>query len=458
MFKDKNYIEIASMDELTKTALQKVVKYHAMQQKPRLEKLMKYYKGQNTEIMRKPRTTDKPDNRIANPYAREIVDMITGVFISNPIRYSSDDKEALLNLQVVNELNEEHYHNMTLAKHVSIYSIGAEVMFLDENAEIRFAVVDPTTVIPVYSTGIVRDLIGAIRYYTVEDIEDSKDDKKYIEVYRKECTLTYQDVNGAIKLIDEQPNYFGRPALNVYYSGEEEISDIEPVLSLIDSYDRLMSETDNLYSYFADAYLVFSGVDMLDMEEVKNMKENRIIMMENEQSSVQFLTKQTDSASLKDHFDRIKNNIYKFSYCIPIDETVFGNDVSGTALKYRLTQILQLTTARERMFTQAINKRIEMIFKVLGIKGKQLDPTIIKQTYTPNIPANDTELVNIASALTGIVSKETILGILPMVEDIEEELKRIEEENAMDNALIDPYRGIEMGVPEEEDNEIPPKE
>jgi hypothetical protein len=52
--------------------------------------------------------------------------------------------------------------------------------------------------------------------------------------------------------------------------------------------------------------------------------------------------------------------------------------------------------------------------------------------YTPNMPANLLEEAQIAAQMEGITSHETQLKVLSVVDNVEEELEKIEEENKPD--------------------------
>jgi hypothetical protein len=60
----------------------------------------------------------------------------------------------------------------------------------------------------------------------------------------------------------------------------------------------------------------------------------------------------------------------------------------------------------------------------------------LKYTFTMNIPANLLEEAQIAAQMEGIVSQETQLKVLSIVDNVQEEMERIEEENKPDESTI----------------------
>ena len=458
LLKEHNYIVAQSMEEFTPQVLQRVIQAHKSHQVPRLKKLYNYYVGKNQEILKRTfADATKPNNKITNNFSKLITEQITSMFIANPVKYTSEDKEALLELQIVNEINQEKHHNFILAKNASIYGTSFEVLYMDEQAEIRYAVLPTEEVIPVYTSGLGHDtLVGAIRYYTIESLSDTTDDLDVVEVYDAYTVKTYNATGGAMKLVNEVPHYFRQVPINVYQANDDQLGDSEGVLALIDAYDSALSNTANTFDYFSDAYLVLTNAMDSNPEEFAQMSQDRILLLP-ENGNAEFLAKQIDSASLDSYMNKLKENIFKFSYIVDLENSSFGNDVSGVALRYRLQMLESVCSSRERLFSQAITKRNQMIFNILAVKGKLYDANAINLTFTRNIPASLAEEATVAQQLTGIVSKETILEMLSCVEDVQGELERMNNEQMGMEALVNPYP--EPDVEDDDDlEEIPPME
>jgi SPP1 family phage portal protein len=77
-----------------------------------------------------------------------------------------------------------------------------------------------------------------------------------------------------------------------YKNNEELIGDFEPVLSLIDAYDTMESDTVNDFDYFVDAYLALYGFTA-DADDIVKMKENRVLLMD-QGTAAEWLIKNTD--------------------------------------------------------------------------------------------------------------------------------------------------------------------
>lgn len=65
---------------------------------------------------------------------------------------------------------------------------------------------------------------------------------------------------------------------------------------------------------------------------------------------------------------------------------------------------------------------------ILNLKGQQIDISGIAPTFTRALPKNLLEISQIIANLWGKVSRKTLLSQIPFVEDVDEELKALDEE------------------------------
>ena len=95
-------------------------------------------------------------------------------------------------------------------------------------------------------------------------------------------------------------------------------------------------------------------------------------------------------------------------------------------------------------FEYGLDEQLEVL--VTGwrmLHGIELNPHGISYDFQANIPNDETYWAELAQKLNGIISKRSIIDILPssIVENTDEELKRIEEEQ--DDYLSSLYRKID---------------
>ena len=97
-------------------------------------------------------------------------------------------------------------------------------------------------------------------------------------------------------------------------------------------------------------------------------------------------------------------------------------------MKYKLQGMSNLEKTKERKFTSGMNRRYRLIFSNPVSGMKKDDWVKIHPHFTPNFPANLQEEAEIAKSLEGIVSQETQLSVLSIVDNAQDEIDKINSE------------------------------
>ena len=90
----------------------------------------------------------------------------------------------------------------------------------------------------------------------------------------------------------------------------------------------------------------------------------------------------------------------------------------------------QLRLNKERKFEMALQKRLRLIFKFLNITQNILNEKV-KITFNSTLPQNIPELANVINSLSSFVSEETLLNLLPFIDNADEEIKKRNKENEL---------------------------
>ena len=397
----------------------------------------------------------KPNNKIANAYASYITDTLVGYFIGEPISYTSNDDVLLQDLSMIFEYNDEADENAELAKNASIYGVAYEMLYLsEEDKMIRFKALNPKEIIPIFDKTVEQNLMAVIRYY---DDYDVVDDKTYtlVEVIDNTMIRRYK-MDNSFLLLEEYPHYFGMVPVAIYKNNEEERGDFEAVISLIDAYDKMESDTLNDFEYFVDAYLALYGFTA-EPEDVAQMKENRILLMD-EGTSAEWLIKQTSDTYVENMKNRLDADIHKFAKCPNMADKEFASNASGVAIKFKLLGTENLVSIKERKFKRGLQQRLELMSMINSVLREGFDWRGINIIFTRNVPSNDTDIANMVNTLKDIVSEETLLAQIPFVEDVQDELERLKKERE-ENKELNPFfqTGLSYqtdAMTKKEDNEV----
>ena len=431
-------IRIDKETQLTKEVIKWIIEKHS-EEKARIAELRDYYNNKNAIMNRQYKDANKPQNKLSHPFASYITNMATGYFLGNPISYNSENQDLLERILDIFKYNDEADNNTTLAKYSSIAGYAVELLYIDENSNARFKALPGDEVVIVYDNTLEENILYAIRYFE-EDIPGEDKTKTTINVYTSNAIQTYKLEDNEITFIDETAHYFNDVPVSVYVNNDELYGAFERVKGLLDAYDKAQSDTANDFEYFTNALLVISGV-LVEDEEGLNFKDNRVINFAGTDGKAEYLLKNINDSALENYKNRLVEDIHKFAQIPNLTDEKFAGNVSGESMKYKLMGLENIISVKEAKFKKGLMRRIELLCNFLNIATNDLMLyTDIQPIFTRNKPKNDVELANMVKSLYGILSDETLISILPFVENSKEEIEKrdLEKENTLDNYNLGP--------------------
>ena len=414
------------IENITNDIINSLIQRHSVE-KARVNNLKYYYDNHNEILNRTMNDETKPNNKLSHPYCAFITNLITGHFMGIPITYKSEDDELLTKLTDINNINDEQDTNSTIAEWQSICGYGVELIYSDENAIPRFVSVNPADMIIVYDDTIAENIQFAIRYFKIDSIGESDIQKIKVEVYTKDTVNHYVKEEEVFRLIDSYNNVFLDVPICVYANNNDMVGDYEKVISIINAYDKTESDTANDFEYFTDAYLKIIGVEV-DAETVNELKEKRVLNFPDVGADASFLTKQMNDTALENYKKRLNEDIHKFSFVPDVSSANFTSSISGEALKFKFAALNNICKTKQNKFKKGLMRRIKLICNFLKIKDNT-NYNFIIPVFTLNMPKNETDTANMVKNLWGLVSKETLLAQLQMVDDVKFEFERIDKES-----------------------------
>lgn len=234
-----------------------------------------------------------------------------------------------------------------------------------------------------------------------------------------------------MKFVGEREHAFKAVPINIYHNNEELMGDFENVISLIDAYDAITSDSINEFNYFSDCYLALYGMSGTEPEDITAMKEQRVLLLETD-AKAEWLTKQINDTYVENLKNRLDAQIHKFSRCPALTDENFAANASGVAMKYKLMGIETATSKKERAFKKALQRRIELICNIFSVMGTDYDYRDIQMTFKRNIPSNLVEVADVVSKVGHLLSEETQISMLPLDLDAKAELEKREAATAID--------------------------
>jgi SPP1 family phage portal protein len=418
---------ISKDEELTLELLQEFLTEHKNEVADKYSKLKAAYESDH-EILHYPKKAKhKPDNRIVVNFPKYIVDTMNGFFLGNPIKTVADEANVAEYVEYLNQYNDQDDNNSELSKICSIFGKGYEMYFTDEEAELCITYLDPTEAFMIFDDSILERPLYFVRRYT-----DRKGDE--FGSVSNGFGVRYFKETGGLKWLDEnwQPHYFpGVPATEFVENAERQ-GIFEPILTIVNAYNKAISEKANDVDYFADAYLKILGA-LANNEDLEFIRDNRIVnfaddLGENKNIVVEFMEKPSNDVGQENLLNRLEALAFQISMVANISDENFGT-ASGVALKYKLQAMSNLEKTKRRKFESGMKRRYKLLFGHPASKVSKDAWIQLNHQFTPNFPANLLEEAQIAAQMEGITSHETQLKVLSVVDDIQGELDKIEEEN-----------------------------
>ena len=426
----------------------------------RLINLEKYYKANNTTIMnRKKSLNDDINNKLVSGYPRYVTTMTTGYFVggSDSVTYVFPDKNELIENNF--RYNDERSVTTNLAKMASIYGYAVEQYFIDKEGNFRFKEIDPKNVILLFEDNIDEDLLAVIKFreYSYTKADGTETVKTVLEFYNRDKYFEYTFIDGIFmpNTIIEADNMFIDVPFT-YYENPDRLGDFESIVSLIDAYDKALSDNSNLFEYYNDCYIIFKGCE-LDTDDIK-LKDMKGLSVPQD-ADVFYLQKPQVSGDLMNYLDTLRKDIHKFSMVPDLTDKDFLNAASGTAMRLKLQGLEFLTGVKESNFRKGLTRRMEILGDYLSLSNNGFDFDKALIVFKRNTVESLSEILDSAIRLKGIISDESVIDMIPTV-DTQEELKRLEEQKEKNMLDFNMQRNVNdfFGKEDGEQEDKPDKE
>ena len=429
-------------EELTPQIVGKVIRKYQEKVLPMLDKANGYFEGRGQAIMQRANPDpSRPNNKIVKNYCKTIVENFQGYLTGNSVSYSGVDDADISSIQDVLDANDVINTDSEFLQDALVCGIAYELCYINEDSEKKFKNVDARNVVPIYSNDLDEDLLYCVYFYPVQNWQDDTAPEYWgVDVYTAEEIFHYQATNtfNDFTLLEVEPHFFGEVPFVVFDLNKENTPIFEPIISLQDAYNALLSDEVNDFAAFVDAYMVLKNLDATP-EDLAEMKANRTIIIDGE-SDVSYLTKNISDTQIQNLLDNINVSIHTVSNSPDFSSEEFNSGVSsGIALQFKLVGFNNIASNIEARFRKALQKRIELINKVLELVDT--DACVVEISFKHNLPSSILDTVNMVNSLRGLVSDETLLAQIPFIKDVAQELERLEKQN---EPYLDPYSATEQ--------------
>lgn len=456
----------------------KFVRHHKEKQVPRLKELKRYSLAQNNIKFTEDKSENRADNKIANDWARFIVNFKKGVLLGNPLKYNGD-KTIADKINDFSSKSNEDYHNQLMLDDLLVYGRAFEYIGRDEYGKEMLAKFSAEETFVIYDTTTNKNSVCAIHCY---DLEFNDETFSYIDIYANDGYFYQHESKNQdyeqSKLIDKYQTFFDSIQVNEWINNEERLGDFETVLDNIDAYDLSQSSMANFQQDSSEAYLVIKGnpetaigdeegnsaVDVLN-----DMIKARLLILGDKKyygdgqtgsdPDAYYLKKEYDTQGTEAYNDRLVSDMLRFTSLIDFTDENIGSNQSGIGFRFKGWGSDNDRKNKERMVKKAIMRRLKLLTYSWSLKDNLNKPTglaekvksffvsrdndkellfekvnAIEILFTPNVPQSDKEIMEVIAGMVGIVSDETLCEMAAKLTGVpvQTELNRLKKENQPD--------------------------
>ena len=451
--------------------LNKLIDTHTRKIAPNYRKWQNLYEGKHKILKKKPADANKPCNRLVNDFFGQTIDNTVGYFLGNPVilnytepvekKTSPEPNDVGVDLEEIEDTAVQDFLDYLVidndmadtiiewGKEAMIKGLSHLLVYQNEESKTKVMKVSPEDMILVYKNSSTKELQYAIRLYDI-DTEDTDKTTHYAEVYSVGKMELFKSVDGgtstkgkgrefaSYEFVEETQLIYERIPVVTMYNNEEQMSDLEKIESLVADYDKVLSDVSDEFSAFRNAYLMLKNM-IVGEDGKKQLKDEGIIeVMEN--GDAKFITKQIQTEALENHLNRLEANIYKFSQVPNLSDESFAGNLSGVAIRFKLFGLETKCIIKERKMEKALRDFVRILSVPIRVEtGHEIDIVNLKVEFTRNVPNNLTEIVDTVTKLDGKVDKETLLSLLPFIDNPKEVLEKLEAEAQEAKKNSDPY-------------------
>lgn len=417
-------------EELTKDELLGFIDYNTQNLMPKYRKNMELYLSKHEILKIEDKEIGSTYKLVVNS-AKYIVDTYNGYFLGIPPKISLDKSEDNDKLQTwlnhvsfADKLNE-------ISKQVDIYGRSIGFLYQNENAETGFTYLSPTKAFIIYDDTVERNPLAFVRY---EYYDNENEYQARGKIYYSNLVYGFNSTN-----LDEKPSpnpYRMIPAVE-FYENEERQGVFDPVRTLIDAYDKALSQKADQVEYFDNAYLAMMGIHLPTDKKgnpMLDIRKNRFLYLPNvdpqSNPDVKFIAKPDGDQMQENYLNRLDNLIYQISMIPNMKDQEFSGNTSGVALEYKLLPMRNKSNSKERKFTKSLRALFRAVFstgQVISQSGKDSWEDL-KFQFTRNIPKDISGSISAAKQAEGMISKRTQLSLLPFIDDPDSELEQVNKE------------------------------
>jgi SPP1 family phage portal protein len=414
----------------------------------------RYYEAQNDILNRRRMAIGKngqltevhnvANNRIAHAFLQELVDQKTQYLLGKAFSIKSDDDSFVQAIYSVLGDAETLRHTLKRAAKDAINKgIAWLHVYYDTAGAFTIKRMEPEEMVPLWADNEHTVLNGMIRVYPVEvweartrkiihKVELWTDDgvQRWVE---KDGVLTEDpDLRSGAHMTtaDGKPFNWQKLPFVAFKYNDEELPLLHKVKTLVDEYDRTVSDDANMLEDQPNKVFVIKNFDGSDLGEFRrNMSIYRAVKVLSDGpggGGVDTLDTTPDVTASNQHLERIRRDIYAFGRGVDTRNERLTGATSGLALKFEYAQLDLDCNSLETGLQVAFQQLLWFVKAHLANTGKgSFENATAQIVCNRDIIINEESAIVMCANSMGMISEETIVANHPWVEDPTAEMERL---------------------------------
>ncbi|WP_239700347.1 phage portal protein [Mammaliicoccus sp. D-M17] len=379
----------------------------------------------------------KSDSRLVNNFQKNLVDQKVSYLVGKPISFKHDDVNLVDKIhEVLGDRFDDKLHSIL----TSASNKGVEWLhpYLNENGDFKLFRVPAEQSIPIWTDKEKDELESFIRFYELDNemrVEYwTTEDVSYFIYSEGQLYADYYHDGQNSQFTHFSTGSWGKVPFIAFKNNDSETSDVFMYKSLVDAYNRRLSDTDNVFSESNELIYVLKNYDSTDLSDFKrNLRYYGAIKIDDD-GGVDTIQKDIPVESSKEYLNLLYKNIMLFGQAVDFSEDKFGSAPSGVALEFLYTNLNLKADKLARKTKVAIQELLWFVFEHFKLSEEHKNVEI---SFNYNKVANNELQVQMAANSLAVVSRETAIENHPFVEDLSAEMERIQAEQLEYGSLED---------------------
>lgn len=421
---------------------------------------VKYYDVENSQILafdfRKFFIDTEPEidwaasnNKIVNAFHTVITDQKNGYICGKPVTVVTEENNVDQLKDITDTLGQD-FDDTMCSWELNSTNKGVEALhvYIDKKGNFKYVIIPAQQIIWIYESRFQQVLKEIIRYYEVEIINANleKETRLMAEWWTDETVTFYsEDDKGNFKpeegkenighFVDRNDvtgttnqNTWGKVPFIPLPNNNKWRSDLYLIKSLIDDFDFNTSDFSNILRDHQENVWNVKGALSTDPSELRRVLKVMRIALTDINGGLESLHAPIEKDARDSHLDRMEDNIYIFGQGVNPKKASGGGNITNVFIKALFSLLDMKSNRKIRKMEKAIREFIWFVNEFNKDDGAKHNESEFEIVFNKSIIINELEATQIAIMAKGVASDKTVLSNLPIVNDVEKELKMIAEQ------------------------------